>query len=218
MADVIDVVTSTSVAARADPLPLDTALTSWYDILNWQLGNITLKLGLEDTAEHRKWVMFATNEAPGGPELTVASTIYSDGSRELVVECDITDRVMRILYNPAGTKIKQEYTHRDMYHNADDAALTVWADDGSLVYKAYYYEGQKSWFGDPADITYYPGTNRVHVAKWFWHGVLRNIISLEPAVVVYLPYGTVQTKMWYVNGVLNRREDYDQPRKLGLRR
>jgi hypothetical protein len=36
--------------------------------------------------------------------------------------------------------------------------------------------------------------------------------------IVYLPYGTVKTKMWYVNGVLDRREDYDQPRKLGLNR
>lgn len=188
------------------------------DIRTWQLNNIMLKLGLEDTQEHRKWVMFATNETPGGAELTVATTTYSDGSRGLVVECGITDRVMRILYNPEGTKIKQEYMHRGMYHNADDAALITWAYDGSLVHKVYYYEGRKAWFGDPADITYYPGTNRVHVAKWFWDGVPRNLISGEPAVIVYLPYGTVKTKMWYVNGVLSRREDYDQPRKLGLRR
>jgi hypothetical protein len=209
MADVIEVSSETTVTARADPLPLDIALTSWSDIRSWQLDNVLPKLGLENTPEHRNWVMYATNNTPGS-EVSVASTIHSNGSRELVISGDLTFRVVDIFYSPRGTKMTQAYTHQGRYHNADEPALTAWAYDGSLMYKTYYYEGQKTNLDGPADISYYDGNNTVRVEEWFYDGIPRNITNSEPAVIVYHPDGTVKTKIWYTNGVQSRREDYDR--------
>jgi len=209
MADVVEVSEVTMVTARADPLPFDEALTSWDDIKEWQLDNVLPKLGLENTPEHRKWVMFATNDNPGS-ELAVATTIYSNGIRELVISGGLADCVVKIKYAANGIKVWQEYTYQGKYHHTEEPAWVEWADDGRLLQETYYYDGRKMRLNGPAETTYYIDNNSVHRETWFYDGMIRNINENEPARILYYRDGTIQTKIWYTNEVRSRREDYDQ--------
>jgi hypothetical protein len=138
IADVTETVIVTRVDEQADPPPHWLADQPSSATQSWQLSNVLAKLGLEDTPEHRDWIMYVSDNDPSRRISRTTRTMPQHDARGITVACD--DRQVEVAETMAGERRLLRYFTDGRLHHPDAPAVTTTCD-GRVVREEWYCHG-----------------------------------------------------------------------------
>jgi hypothetical protein len=205
VAAVVEQTSVTSVTVRAGVAPAGASK-------DWYLEDVLWKLGLEDTPQHREWLLFVAQDTPGTTTFVYTVVVYSDQTRIITLAAEYGMESVRLTRAANGVLTKQEYLIGDRPSRFDGPAATYWNTDGKIIFEGYIIDGVFHNTDGPAMTRMFPDTGTMWYERWYRYGRIHNDND-DPAIVYYNEDGSVKKRKWYTDGVMTREETYSRERR-----
>ena len=205
VAAVVEQTSVTSVTVRAGVAPAGAGK-------DWYLEDVLWKLGLEDTPQHREWLLFVSRDTPGTTTFVYNVVAYSDQTRVITLADKNGMESVKLTKAATGALIREEYLINGVPNRFHAPAVTQWNTTGKMTMQEYYVGLELHNDEGPAVVRYNTDTGLPWYEKWYRHGRLHNEND-ESAYILYNEDGSIRKKKWYTNGVMTREETYSRERR-----